>query len=132
MNVQKYPPSLLYMCATIGPAILFLALAGNWKNRLTKAITVYGRVPFFYYILHFFWIHVLCMIFFFTRGHSFAEGIHHNVQGFLPNFIIPGEGYSLWVVYAVWFFVVISLYPLCKWFSEYKLKHRERWWLSYL
>lgn len=132
MNVQKYPPSLLYTCATIGPAILFLGLAGNAKNGLTKFITVYGRVPFFYYILHFYWIHVLCMIFFFTRGHSFAEGIHHNVQGFLPNFIIPGEGYSLWVVYAVWLFVVVSLYPLCKWYSEYKLKHREKWWLSYL
>ena len=132
MNVQKYPPSLMYTCATIGPAIIFLALAGNVKNGLTKFVTVYGRVPFFYYILHFYWIHVLCMVFFFTRGHSFAEGIHHNVQGFLPNFIIPGEGYSLWVVYAVWLFVVVSLYPLCKWFSEYKLKHREKSWLSYL
>lgn len=132
MNVQKYPPSLLYMCATIGPAILFLAFSGNVKNRLTRFITVYGRVPFFYYILHFYWIHVLSAIFFLTRGHHFAEGIHHNVQGFLPNFLIPGEGYSLWVVYAVWIFVVVSLYPLCKWFSDYKLKHREKWWLSYL
>ena len=132
MNVQKYPPSLLYTCATIGPAILFLALAGHVTNAFTRFITVYGRVPFFYYILHFYWIHILCMIFFFTRGHSFAEGVHHNVQGFLPNFIIPGEGYSLGVVYLVWLFVIISLYPLCKWFSEYKLKHREKWWLSYL
>jgi uncharacterized membrane protein len=132
MNVQKYPPSLLYICATIGPALLFLAFVGNAKNRLTKFITVFGRVPFFYYILHFYLIHFLSAIFFFTRGHSWADGIHHNVQGFLPNFIIPGEGYSLWVVYAVWIFVILSLYPACKWFSEYKMKHREKWWLSYL
>jgi uncharacterized membrane protein len=132
MNVQKYPPSLLYMCATIGPAILFLAFVGNVRNGLTRFITVFGRVPFFYYILHFFLLHFLAMIFFFTRGHSFAEGIHHNVQGFLPNFIIPGEGYSLWVVYVVWISVILVLYPLCKWYSDYKLKHREKWWLSYL
>jgi uncharacterized membrane protein len=132
MNVQKYPPSLLYTCATIGPAILFLAFAGNARNALTRFITVFGRVPFFYYILHFYLLHFLSMIFFFTRGHSFAEGIHHNVQGFLPNFIIPGEGYSLWVVYAVWISVILALYPLCKWFSDYKLRHREKWWLSYL
>jgi len=123
---------LLYQCATIGPAVLFLAFVGNAKNRVTKFITVYGRVPFFYYILHFFWIHFLSAIFFFTRGHSFAEGIHHNVQGFQPNFVIPGEGYSLWVVYIIWIGVVLSLYPLCKWFSDYKLKHRQVWWLSYL
>jgi uncharacterized membrane protein len=132
MNVQKYPPSLLYICATIGPALLFLALFGNIKNGLTRFITVYGRVPFFYYILHFYILHFISLVFFFTRGHSFAEGIHHNVQGFLPNFILPGEGYSLWVVYAVWAFVVLSLYPLCKWFSDYKLRHREKRWLSYL
>jgi uncharacterized membrane protein len=131
MNVQKYPPSLLYMCATIGPALLFLAFAGNFKNGLTRFITVYGRVPFFYYILHFFLIHLICMILFLARGHAFSEGIHHNSNGFLPNFIVPGEGYSLLIVYALWLFVVLSLYPLCKWFSNYKLKHKN-WWLSYL
>jgi uncharacterized membrane protein len=132
MNVQKYPPSLLYICATIGPAILFLAFAGNVKNRLTRFITVYGRVPFFYYILHFYLIHLVSAIFFFFRGHSFAEGIHHGVTGFLPNFIIPGEGYSLFIVYIIWICIVLSLYPVCKWFSDYKRTHREKWWLSYL
>ena len=132
MDVQKYPPSLLFMCATIGPAMLFLAFAGNAKNAFTRFITVFGRVPFFYYIIHFFWIHILSAIFFFMRGHTWAEGIHKDVQGFLPNFVNAGEGYSLGVVYLVWIFVIVSLYPLCKWFSEYKLKHREKWWLSYL
>ncbi|MBK5269674.1 MAG: DUF1624 domain-containing protein [Bacteroidia bacterium] len=131
MDVHKYPPSLLYTCATIGPAILFLAFAGNIKNRLTKFITAYGRVPFLYYVLHFFLIHILSAIFFLTRGHSFAEGLKDQ-PGVLPKFIIPGEGYSLWVVYAVWIFVVLSLYPVCKWFSDYKLAHKEKKWLSYL
>jgi uncharacterized membrane protein len=132
INTVKYPPSLLFMCMTIGPAILFVAWWGNVKNSVTRFITVYGRVPFFYYILHFYLIHILSMIAFFARGHSFAEGIHTG-QGPLPpfNFTIPGEGYSLGVVYIVWLFVVVSLYPLCKWFSEYKQTHKQ-WWLSYL
>lgn len=133
VNTVKYPPSLLYMCMTIGPAILFVAWWGNIKNGVTRFITVYGRVPFFYYVIHFTLIHILSMIAFFTRGHSFAQGIHTLKEGPVPpfNFIIPGEGYSLWVVYAVWIFVFVSLYPLCKWFSEYKQTHKQ-WWLSYL
>jgi uncharacterized membrane protein len=131
MDVHKYPPSLLYMCATIGPAILFLAFAGNVKNRFTKFITVYGRVPFLYYVLHFFLIHILSSIFFLARGHSFTEGLKDQ-PGLLPKFIASGEGYSLLAVYGIWIFIVLSLYPVCKWFSDYKLKHKEKKWLSYL
>jgi uncharacterized membrane protein len=133
VNTVKYPPSLLYMCMTIGPAILFIAWWGNVKNVATKFITVYGRVPFFYYVIHFFWIHVLSMAAFFARGHSFYEGTHIKSQGPFPpfNFLIPGEGYDLVIVYIVWAFVFMSLYPLCKWFSEYKQTYKQ-WWLSYL
>jgi uncharacterized membrane protein len=133
IDTVKYPPSLLYMCMTIGPAILFIALWGNIKNGVTKFITVYGRVPFFYYVLHFTLIHILCTAAFFMRGHSLSEGVYTNSQGPLPpfNFVVPGEGYSLWIVYLVWMFVFVSLYPLCKWFSEYKQTHKQ-WWLSYL
>lgn len=133
VDTVKYPPSLLYMCMTIGPAILFIALWGNVRNAVTKFITVYGRVPFFYYVLHFTLIHILSTIAFFTRGHSFNQGIHNTSKGPIPpfNFIIPGEGYSLWVVYVVWIFVFVSLYPLCKWFSQYKQTHKQQW-LSYL
>ncbi len=131
INTVKYPPSLLYMCMTIGPAILFVAWWGNIKNGVTKFITVYGQVPFFYYVLHFFLIHLLSMAAFFTRGHSASDGILTD-DGTSPfNFVIPGEGYSLWIVYLVWIAIVVSLYPLCKWFSEYKRTHKQ-WWLSYL
>ncbi len=132
MNVQKYPPSLLYMCATIGIGMLLLAAFGNVRNRLTKFITVYGRVPFFYYILHFFLIHLVSAICYLARGHSFSEGAHvSNGNGFQPNFTQPNEGFSLGMVYVIWVLIVLSLYPLCKWFSEYKQKHKD-WWLSYL
>lgn len=132
MNVQKYPPSLLYMCATVGIGILFLAFAGNVKNGLTKFITVYGRVPFLYYILHFFLIHLVSAICYLSRGHSLAEGLKTQQGGFVPQFLAPGEGYSLFTVYMIWICIVLSLYPVCKWFSDYKQAHREKWWLSYL
>ena len=132
MNVQKYPPSLLYMCATVGIGIIFLALVGNLKNGLTRFITVFGRVPFFYYIIHFFVIHTICMILYLSRGHSFADGLKNVQGGFVPKFVAPGEGYSLLTVYIIWISIILALYPLCKWFSEYKQAHREKWWLSYL
>ena len=129
VDVHKYPPSLLYMCVTIGPALLFLAAAEGAKGKFSKIITVYGRVPFFYYVLHFFLIHALATLFFFVSGHTSGEA--QALPSDLPRFIIPRQGYSLLVVYAVWLGVIVSLYPLCKWFSQYKQTHRQ-WWLSYL
>ena len=131
MDVQKYPPSLLYICATMGGALIFLALVKNTTNRLSKIITIYGRVPFFYYILHFYILHSIAVILYLTRGHSMEEGMK-GVQRLPFKFTIPGEGYDLWVVYAIWLAVVIALYPLCKWYDNYKTNHKEKWWLSYL
>ena len=130
IDTHKYPPSLMFMCMTIGPGILFLALIKNTRNRLARFIIVYGRVPFFYYLAHFLWIHIIATIVFFARGHSFAEGIHKTELR--PTFVLAGEGFSLPVVYLIWLFVVVSLYPLCKWYDNYKTAHREKWWLSYL
>ncbi len=131
MNVQKYPPSLLFMCATIGCALIFLALVKNTSGRLAKIISVYGRVPLFYYVIHFYLLHIISALFYLSRGHSVAEGMK-GVPGLPFKFIIPGEGYDLWVVYVVWLAVVIGLYPLCKWYDRYKTNHKEKWWLSYL
>jgi uncharacterized membrane protein len=130
MNVTKYPPSLLYLCITIGPALLFLAFAEKTDNKLSRIVTVYGRVPFLYYILHFYILHTVTAVFFLSRGHTLAEGVAGT-----PNvpfkFVVPGEGLHLWQVYIVWFLTIAALFPVCKWFSDYKLNHKK-WWLSYL
>jgi len=109
MNVHKYPPSLLYMCATVGIGILFLALVGHKKNWLTRFITVYGRVPFLYYVLHFFLIHFISAICFLARGHSYAEGLKMHPEVMPAKFIAAGEGYSLFAVYIIWICIVVSL-----------------------
>jgi len=130
INTHKYPPSLFYMCMTIGPALLFIALWGNKQNGFSRIVSVYGRVPFFYYILHFFFIHVFATIVFFIRGNSFAEGVGNPTA--FANFVKAGEGFSLGVTYLIWLGIVIMLYPLCKWYDRYKMEHKEKWWLSYL
>ena len=131
MNVQKYPPSLLFLCATIGPALIFLALVKNTGSRLVKIISVYGRVPFFYFIVHFYILHIAQVITYLARGHSLAEGMK-GVPGIPFKFAIPGEGYSLGLIYIIWIAIVILMYPLCKWYDKYKTNHKEKWWLSYL
>jgi len=133
LNVQKYPPSLLFMCATIGIGLIILAFVDKARGWLARFIIVFGRVPFFYYVLHFFLIHLLSAVFFLVRGHSIAEGLNPPSGGFpLPKFTAPGEGTSLFWVYVIWVCIILSLYPLCKWFSDYKQKHRDKKWLSYL
>ncbi len=131
MNVDKYPPSLLYLCITIGPALLVLAFIEKIKNPFTNIMVVFGRTAFFYYILHIYLIHLLAAICFFARGHTFADASRVGDQ-FPFLFVAPGEGYSLPIVYGVWLLVVIALYPLCKWYDRYKTNHKEKWWLSYL
>ena len=128
LNVTKYPCSLMYCCMTIGPAILFLALIENVQNAFTKITTVYGRVPFFYYVLHFYIIHLLLVVIFFATGYGVKDIIPQNS----PFLFRPNDfGFPLWVVYLIWLSVVALLYRPCKWFSKYKQTHSQ-WWLSYL
>lgn len=131
MNVQKYPPSLLYMCATIAPGLIFLARVKNTNARVAQFFIVFGRVPMFYYVLHFYTLAVISDTIFFLRGHTLDQGLK-GVEGFPYKFVLPGEGFSLGVVYLIWIAVVVSLYPLCKRYDRYKSTHPEKKWLSYL
>ena len=131
MNVQKYPPSLLFLCATIGPSLIFLALVKKTSSRLSKIISVYGQVPLFYFIVHFAILHVAQIIVYLSNGHSVAEGMM-GVPGPPFKFANPGEGFSLGVVYVIWLAIVLLMYPLCKKYSWYKLQNKNKWWLSYL
>ena len=127
-NVSKYPPSLLYLCMTIGPALIALSMIENIKNKFTSILIVYGNVPFFYYVCHWYLIKVLNIIVFYLSGHNGSQIINpHRRNWFQPD----DFGYNLFGVYVVWFIVIAILYLPCKWFSKYKKTHQQ-WWLSYL
>ena len=128
LNVNKYPPSLDFLCLTIGVAILALALLEGVQNKITGIFRIYGRVPMFYYILHFYIIHLIVVIVFFVQGFSVSQ---IDSPGVLFYFKPATFGFGLPGVYAVWLFVVIVLYPLCKKYDRYKSTH-DKWWLSYL
>lgn len=131
INVHKYPPSLLFMCITIGLAFLMLSILEQIKNPFTTVMRTYGRVAFFYYILHIYLIHLIATICFFANGHSLQDAFS-SIQNLPFLFLIPGEGYNLLIVYLIWLSVIILLYPLCKWYDDYKSNHKEKQWLSYL
>ncbi|WP_316847328.1 DUF1624 domain-containing protein [Pedobacter psychrodurus] len=125
-NVSKYPPSLQYATMTLGPAMLILAFTENISNWFTRITSVYGAVPFFYYVLHFYLLHTLLVVVFFATGH------HSKEIEQVPFLFRPvAFGFSLPIVYLIWLCTVASLYLPCRWFKKYKEIHRQ-WWLSYV
>ena len=128
MNVNKYPPSLMYISITLGPSLIFLSVAEGLQNKVTAFFTIFGRVPLFYYVAHFFLIHFLTVIAFFLSG----CGVRDIIDPASPFLFRPKVfGFDLWVVYVVWILVVLIMYPLCKKYNVYKATHNH-WWLSYM
>ena len=132
LNVSKYPPSLDYILMTLGPGLLFLAVAERPLNRWTAPVAVFGRVPFFYYILHIYLFHALAVLAAMLQGHP-ASDMTNFTNWVTANPKLKGYGFGLGVVYAVWIAVVLALYPLCKRFDVYKRANQaQKKWLSYL
>ncbi len=116
---------------TIGPSLLFLAFTEKASNNITKIISVYGRVPLFYYVLHVYLLHLMAMLAIeFFPGRDWTMMILSEPIWFQSDF--KGYGFSLGVLYLIWIGIVVALYPLCKWYDQYKQNHKEKWWLSYL
>jgi uncharacterized membrane protein len=131
-NVTKYPPSLQYLCVTLGVllvvfAVADLALERRWVPRALGVVEIYGRVPFFYYVLHFYLLHLLALGALMVAMHT----VH--VHPPLPFFgePVPQAKVSLAGVYGIWIAVVAALYLPCKWFAGVKARRRD-WWLSYV
>ncbi|MBP7270327.1 MAG: DUF1624 domain-containing protein [Bacteroidota bacterium] len=126
-HLSKYPPSFLYLAATLTGTFFFLANSEKWKGRIVDFFSVFGRVPFFYYVLHLYLIHGLAMLAAELSGFGWEimvqTGMEVDLQGF---------GVGLGAVYLIWASVILLLYPLCRWFDRHKRAHKERWWLSYL
>jgi uncharacterized membrane protein len=130
INTTKYPPSVLYTLMTLGPVLIILAIMEKVNINALNPFIVFGRVPMFYYIFHFYLLHLVSLLLFMNKtDKSFSDLDLHFSSSF--GGITPEGGYSLPWVYVAWISVVIFLYPFCKWYNNYKSTHRH-WWLSYL
>ncbi len=131
LRATKYPPSLVYLLMTLGPAILVLAALDRTEVSDANPLLAFGRVPMFYYLLHFNLIHALMAVLaWFTYGRmdfvfQLPKAINPGAAGFPPDY-----GYSLAVTYVIWIGVVAALYLPCRWFVEVKRRNRSAW-LSY-
>lgn len=130
LNVTKYPPSLLYILITIGPTFLVLFFLEGFASKLTNFLLVFGRVPFFYYVLHIFFIHLAALLTLVVLGKDWRLMILDTTA--MTTNKMADYGYSLGVVYLVWVLIVVLLYPFCKQYMRYKLNNPQKWWLSYL
>jgi uncharacterized membrane protein len=129
MNVTKYPPSLLFCLVTLGIMFLMLAFAEQFNNRVANIFIVYGKVPLFYFLVHFFVIHLTLIGLLLLQGFQwqqldFASGTFGRPKGMQ-------SGVGLYIIYSIWIAIVMILYKPCLWFGKYKAEHRQ-WWLKYL
>jgi uncharacterized membrane protein len=117
LNCEKYPPSLLYLMMTLGPALMLLASLEHARGPFACVLTTFGQVPFFYYVVHIYLIHALVV----------ATGL--AMTGAFTS--TPAIGLGLPGIYLVWLLVLVLLYPLCRWFAGLK-ERGTGWWWSYL
>jgi uncharacterized membrane protein len=128
VNTRKYPPSLLFLLMTLGPALVILA----WRERVPlgragRALVTFGRVPLFFFVVQWLVVHPLGIILSLIAGRPIAHLF--GMPGGTPP--APDAGFGLGVTYLAWLAGLAVLYPLCRWFAELK-RRRAAWWLRYL
>jgi uncharacterized membrane protein len=130
LNTTKYPASLSFLLMTLGPIITLIPLVEGGGGVLARGITLFGRVPFFYYMLHIPLIHALALVVSKVRLGFVSPWLFTNHPMGNPE---PPDGYvwSLPLLYLVWAIATTLLYFACRWFAALKAK-RNDWWLQYL
>ena len=134
LNTSKRPPSLDFLLMTLGPALIFLSGVDDRRLSRSNPLIVFGRVPLFYFVLHFVAAHLAIVVMSVAKYGTAALGFMFQPvpsMGGPASAFPPGFGYDLWVAYVVWIAVVALLYPVCRWFAALKERNR-RWWISYL
>jgi len=117
LNCEKYPPSLLYLLMTLGPALMLLAAFEHARGRAACVLGIFGQVPFFFYVVHIYLIHALAVV----AALAMTGTREAN----------PDIGISLAGIYLVWLLVLGLLYPVCRWFAGLK-QRGSAWWWRYL
>jgi len=131
LNTTKYPASLSFLLMTLGPTIALIPLLDHARGRVAQWLTVFGRVPFFYYLLHIPLIHTLALVVSLIRTGSVSPWLftnHPMAAGPLPE----GYMWSLGLLYLVWAIAVVLLFIPSRWYAELKARRTDLRWLKYL
>lgn len=124
LDVTKYPPSLLYLLMTLGPAFCVLAVADRLPSAVTRALLVFGRAPLFFYLLHLPLLHAVA-VFLSTVQYGHAPWLFHDLMAKHGQTPLPLHyGYGLGAVYGIWALIILALYPLCRWYGGVKATRR--------
>lgn len=125
LNVSKYPPSLQFLTMTLGPAAILCSFADRMSGFVKDTFVMFGRVPFAFYLAHFYLLHLLSV------GLGVIQGLPAAQLATFPAFYPADYGLPLIGVYGVWVLIVALLYPLCRWVAGVKARNKS-WWLSYV
>ena len=125
LGTTKYPPSLLYILMTLGPAAIACAFAERLRGPVKDVLVTLGRAPLAFYIAHLYLIHALTILLGMAQGFSAEQFLTHY------RYFPKGFGVGLAGVYLIWMTVVVILYPFCRWVAAVKARRRD-WWLSYV
>jgi len=128
LNVTKYPPSLLFSLVTLGGLFLVLAAIEQPSNPVSRILIIYGRVPLFYFIVHFYLIHLLVVLVAFAQGYNLTT-ISFGAFQFGPP--VTAGSLPTWCIYPIWIAIAVVMYPLCRWYGRYKTSHPEKKFLRY-
>lgn len=123
INISKYPPSLTFTLVTIGLMFLLFGIANRLNPQIQKKLSVYGKVPLFYYIIHFLLIHLITLLVLRLQGIEFADMDFATSTFGRPRDKVTGVDLSM--IYIIWAFVVALLYFPCNWFWQYKQTHNN-------
>jgi uncharacterized membrane protein len=130
-DVQKYPPSLQFTLVTLGVMLMLWPVFTRLRGPVASVLTTFGAVPFFFYVLHVYLIHLMAIAANAAMGRDVGGLFDYMINVFLHPERFAGLGFSLSWVYVAWFTVLVLLYPLCRYWQQLKARRRD-WWLSYL
>jgi uncharacterized membrane protein len=130
-DVQKYPPSLQFTLVTLGIVLTIFPLLSRLPGIVRSVLNTFGAVPFFFYLLHIYLIHLLAIAANAALGRDVSGMFNYMINVFLHPERLQGLGFSLPWVYVAWIVVLALLYPLCRYWQDLKARRRD-WWLSYL
>jgi hypothetical protein len=131
LDVQKYPPSLMFTLATLGVVLALFPFLSKLPAAVRSVLNTFGAVPFFFYVLHIYLIHILAIAANAAMGRDVSGLFDYMLNAFTAPEKLQGLGFSLPWVYVAWIVVLALLYPLCRYWQQLKARRRD-WWLSYL